>query len=118
MRCHTGYPASAYNQTFRKMFRALATTSRALARSSRTPVSRTLSTTSKNLSDAHAPPALLGDGAPRGTVPTDENQATGLERLQILGHLEGIDVFDMHPLEVVKLGTVKEPILVKSLVRL
>jgi hypothetical protein len=101
------------------MLRAFATTSRSALRSARGVSSiRTLSTTSKQLSDAHAPPALLGEGAPPGTVPTDENQSTGLERLQILGHLEGIDVFDMQPLEVPRLGTVKEPILVKSLVGL
>lgn len=99
------------------MLRAFAATSRTAARSARTvPAIRAISSSSKKLSDAHAPPALLGEGAPIGTVPTDENQATGLERLQILGHLEGIDVFDMQPLEVPRLGTVKEPILVKSLV--
>jgi cytochrome c oxidase subunit 5b len=79
---------------------------------------RAVATTPKRLSDAHAPPALLGDGAPAGSVPTDHNQATGLERLQLLGHMEGVDVFDMQPLEVVKLGTKKDPIIVKSYVRL
>ena len=99
------------------MLRAFTTTSRTVARASRTPATRALSTTPRILSDhGHAPPALLGEGAPRGTVPTDENQSTGLERLQLLGHQEGIDVFDMQPLEVPRLGTTKEPILVKSYV--
>jgi len=31
-------------------------------------------------------------------VPTDLEQATGLERLEILGKMQGIDVFDLKPL--------------------
>lgn len=42
---------------------------------------------------------LLPPGAAPGTVPTDLEQATGLERLEILGKMQGIDVFDMKPLE-------------------
>lgn len=42
---------------------------------------------------------LLAPGAAPGTVPTDLEQATGLERLEILGKMQGIDVFDMKPLE-------------------
>lgn len=100
------------------MLRAFTATSRTVIRAARLPATRTLSTSVKKLSDhAHAPPALLGEGAPVGTVPTDENQATGLERLQLLGHQEGVDVFDMQPLEITTLGTVKEPILIKSFVR-
>jgi cytochrome c oxidase subunit 5b len=99
------------------MLRAFTATSRTVPRTARISLARPLSTTTKKLSDqAHAPPALLGEGAPRGTVPTDENQSTGLERLQLLGHMEGVDVFDMQPLEVPRLGTVKEPILIKSYV--
>lgn len=45
-----------------------------------------------------------------------ENQATGLERFELLGKLEGVDVFDMKPLQVDRLGTMKEPIKVYSLV--
>jgi cytochrome c oxidase subunit 5b len=100
------------------MLRSLVSSSRAVVRSNSAVRFRAIATTPKRLSDAHhAPPALLGEGAPDGSVPTDENQSTGLERLQLLGHLEGIDVFDMQPLEVVKLGTKKDPILVKSYVR-
>ncbi|KAF7441457.1 Cytochrome c oxidase polypeptide IV mitochondrial [Pyrenophora tritici-repentis] len=36
-------------------------------------------------------------GAKPGTVPTDAEQATGLERLEILGKMQGIDIFDMRP---------------------
>jgi cytochrome c oxidase subunit 5b len=43
-------------------------------------------------------------GAP-GTVPTDLEQATGLERLEILGKMQGVDVFDMRPLDASRKGT-------------
>merc|ERR1712000_617391 len=35
---------------------------------------------------------LFGPGAAPGTVPTDLEQATGLERLEILGKMEGVDI--------------------------
>jgi cytochrome c oxidase subunit 5b len=38
-------------------------------------------------------------------VPTDLEQATGLERLEILGKMQGIDIFDMKPLDASRLGT-------------
>lgn len=43
-------------------------------------------------------------GAEPGTVPTDIDQATGLERLEILGKMQGIDVFDMKPLDASRKG--------------
>ena len=48
---------------------------------------------------------LLPPGAEPGTMPTDENQATGLERLEILGKMQGVDVFDMRPLDASRKGT-------------
>lgn len=48
---------------------------------------------------------LLPPGAAPGTVPTDEEQATGLERFEILGKTEGVDVFDMKPLDASRRGT-------------
>lgn len=57
---------------------------------------------------------LLGPGAKPGTVPTDLEQSTGLERLEILGKMDGVDVFDMRPLDASRLGTLKEPIMVRS----
>lgn len=48
---------------------------------------------------------LIGPGAAPGTVPTDLEQSTGLERLEILGKMEGVDVFDMRPLDASRLGT-------------
>ena len=47
---------------------------------------------------------LLPPGAASGTVPSDLEQATGLERLELLGKMEGIDVFDMRPLDASRKG--------------
>src|SRR5260370_8318589 len=96
------------------MLRTFRTPSRAIVLTgaiSRMNVTRGISTTSRrSAGDHHAPPALLGDGAPDGTIPTEVNQATGLERLQILGHMDGVDVFHMQPLELTRLGTKQDPI--------
>ncbi|KAK6370924.1 Cytochrome c oxidase subunit 4 [Lithohypha guttulata] len=37
-------------------------------------------------------------------MPTDLEQATGLERLEILGKMQGIDIFDMRPLPADRIG--------------
>lgn len=58
-------------------------------------------TTTEIKSDAD----LFAPGAQPGTVPTDIEQATGLERLEILGKMQGIDIFDMRPLDASRLGT-------------
>ncbi|MCJ1298263.1 Cytochrome c oxidase subunit 4 [Hypocenomyce scalaris] len=57
---------------------------------------------------------LLPPGAATGTVPTDLDQATGLERLEILGKMQGIDIFDMKPLDASRKGTLDNPIVVRS----
>jgi len=57
---------------------------------------------------------LMPEGAAPGTVPTDIEQATGLERLEILGKMQGIDIFDMKPLPSDRMGTIKEPVMIKS----
>lgn len=57
---------------------------------------------------------LLPPGAKPGTIPTDLEQATGLERLEILGKMEGVDVFDMRPLDASRMGTLDNPIMVNS----
>ncbi|RDW94695.1 putative cytochrome c oxidase polypeptide iv [Coleophoma crateriformis] len=57
---------------------------------------------------------LLPPGAAPGTVPTDLEQATGLERLEILGKMQGVDIFDMKPLDASRKGTLDSPIMVKS----
>lgn len=70
--------------------------------------------------DHHGPtqPQLYGPGQKNiEEVPTDEEQATGLERYQLLGRMEGVDVFDMKPLDSSRLGTLADPIKVPSFVR-
>lgn len=57
---------------------------------------------------------LYGPGAEPGSVPTDLEQATGLERLEILGKMEGVDIFDMRPLDASRLGTMEDPITIRS----
>ncbi|KAI4205904.1 MAG: hypothetical protein LQ350_000089 [Teloschistes chrysophthalmus] len=57
---------------------------------------------------------LVGPGAKPGTVPSDLEQATGIERLEILGKMQGVDIFDMKPLDASRLGTIYDPIMVKS----
>lgn len=44
-------------------------------------------------------------GGKPGTVPSDLDQATGLERLEILGKMQGVDIFDMKPLDASRKGT-------------
>ncbi|KAG8705351.1 Cytochrome c oxidase subunit 4 [Ceratobasidium sp. 423] len=78
------------------------------------PIGRTFATTPRVFA-GHKAPSLLGEGAKAGQVPTDENQATGLERLELLGKMEGVDVFDMNPLEMTRMGTLQDPIKIYSL---
>ena len=63
-------------------------------------------------------PALIAPGAPAGTVPTDDVHATGVERLQVLGEMYGVKVFDYEPLDSSRIGTKKDPIKVFSWVRI
>ena len=59
-----------------------------------------------------SPADMFGEGAKSGTVPTDLEQATGLERYELLGKIAGVDVFDMQPLKVDRIATVDDPIIV------
>lgn len=61
---------------------------------------------------------LLPPGAAPGTVPTDLEQATGLDRLEILGKMQGIDVFDMKPLDASRKGRLAILCLSRALVRI
>ena len=47
---------------------------------------------------------LIPPGAKPGTVASDYEQATGLERLEILGKMQGVDIFDMRPLDASRKG--------------
>jgi hypothetical protein len=63
------------------------------------------------------PPIIQGPGAKPGTVPTDLEQSTGIERYEILARMEGHDPFDRKPLAVNHMGTLDNPVKVFSLVR-
>lgn len=78
---------------------------------------RLLSSSAVRRADDHGhPPIIQGEGGKPGETPTDLQQATGIERLELLGRLEGIEIFDMKPLDASRIGTMKNPIAVKSLV--
>ncbi|KAF2205507.1 cytochrome c oxidase subunit VB [Delitschia confertaspora ATCC 74209] len=68
----------------------------------------------KKLEDIKTEEDLLPPGAKVGTIPTDIEQSTGLERLEILGKMQGIDIFDMKPLDASRVGTPEDPIIVNS----
>ncbi|KAH8700352.1 putative cytochrome c subunit VB [Talaromyces proteolyticus] len=57
---------------------------------------------------------LLPPGTKPGQVPTDIEQATGLERLELIGKMQGIDLFDMKPLDASRKGTLENPIIVNG----
>ncbi|GAA99723.1 uncharacterized protein L969DRAFT_77832 [Mixia osmundae IAM 14324] len=76
---------------------------------------RSLATSVSRRSDHGGVPVFVGEGAKPGTVPTDLEQSTGLERIELLGKLQGVDIFDMSPLKVEHMGTLKNPIMVASL---
>ncbi|ODV63129.1 cytochrome c oxidase subunit IV [Ascoidea rubescens DSM 1968] len=70
--------------------------------------------TANSLSEVEGPETLIGPGAKPDTVPTDLEQATGLERLELLGKFDGIDFFDQKPLDASRRGTIADPIVVDS----
>lgn len=78
--------------------------------------SRLLSTSAIRRSDDHPPVIIQGEGAKAGETPSNFQQATGLERFELLGRMQGIDVFDMKPLDASRTGTTKNPIVIQSLV--
>ena len=60
--------------------------------------------TPRSYTDVRSESDLLPPGGAVGTVPTDIEQATGLERLEILGKMQGVDIFDMKPLDASRKG--------------
>ncbi|KAI3615042.1 cytochrome c oxidase polypeptide mitochondrial precursor [Moniliophthora roreri] len=77
---------------------------------------RAFSVSARTSSGGHGPPPpqIFGPGVKPGEVPGIHEQSTGLERLQHLGELEGIPVFDTAPLDSSRVGTKQNPILVPS----
>lgn len=86
------------------------TTSRFVLQESKPAASKT----ANSLADVKDNESLIGTGAKEGTVPTDLEQATGLERLELLGKLEGVEFFDTKPLDASRRGTVADPIVLDS----
>ncbi|KAF5367367.1 hypothetical protein D9758_003734 [Tetrapyrgos nigripes] len=85
------------------------------AASSFKPATRAFSVSARKTSGhGPPPPQLFGPGVKDGEVPGIHEQSTGLERLQHLGELEGVPVFDTAPLDSSRIGTKKDPILVPS----
>jgi cytochrome c oxidase subunit 5b len=70
--------------------------------------------TAYKLEDITGPESLVSPGAPEGEVPNDFDQATGLERLELLGLMAGTKVFDRAPLDSSRKGTMEHPIIVDS----
>lgn len=76
--------------------------------------SKTVAKTAQTLSEVNGPETLIGPGGKAGEIPTDLEQATGLERLELLAKLEGIEVFDLKPLDASRKGTMENPIEIES----
>ncbi|KAJ3303443.1 Cytochrome c oxidase subunit 4 [Kappamyces sp. JEL0829] len=88
---------------------------------------RLLSTTALLRGSSSSAPAaasgakpVLSDAIPGfrepGTIATDYEVAAGLERYELLKKLRGEDPWeDLHPIHITKLGTVKEPIVVRGI---
>lgn len=69
---------------------------------------------SNSLVEATEPEALFGPGVEGRELPNDFEQATGLERLELLAKMEGIELFDSKPLVQDRKGTVDDPVIVDS----
>jgi cytochrome c oxidase subunit 5b len=96
---------------------ALRTAALAARAAHRQQATRAFSTSLRVSSGGPPSPQLYGPGAKPNTVPTDIDQATGLERLQLLGDIEGFNVFDEGPLDSSRIGTKANPVLIPSYVR-
>mgnify|MGYP001598731644 CR=1 FL=1 len=83
----------------------------------RAPVARTFTALAPRFSD-HQEPQIFGAGGKPGEVPTDLDQATGIERFELLYKLKGEEAFSTQPLEVLQMGTLTAPVEVFSLVSL
>ncbi|KAF9173105.1 Cytochrome c oxidase subunit 4 [Mortierella sp. AD011] len=78
-----------------------------------TPVAR-FSVLSVRLGGHHEVKVSQGPGAAPGAVATDLDQATGLERAELLGKMQGKDIFDLAPLEFSVRGTKANPTIIHS----
>lgn len=97
--------------------RAVTQTLRAPVRASVAPrvAMRSMASTPLRFSEHHQP-LIQGEGSKAGELASDEEQSTGLERFELMGLHQGVDVFNMKPLEATRLGTVADPIKVETMV--
>eukprot|EP00834_Sanchytrium_tribonematis_P006975 NODE_571_length_5897_cov_0.529148.p8 type:complete len:136 gc:universal NODE_571_length_5897_cov_0.529148:3525-3932(+) len=56
-----------------------------------------------------------GPGGQPDKIPTDLEQSTGAERIELMHHLQGEDPYDMSVTTLKTKGTEKNPVIVKSL---
>lgn len=98
-----------------KMLRLIATRRLSTTSPRLLQTSQKLFKTASKLSEVENPDTLIGPGPSKANeFPTDLDQATGLERLELLGKLEGIEIFDNKPLDDTRVGTLKDPIIIES----
>jgi len=70
---------------------------------------------STKLEEATGPNALFGPGNTEpGKQPSSFEIATGIDRLELLAKLEGIDMFDLNPLVQDRKGTPDDPVVIDS----
>lgn len=93
--------------------------SSAILRSAKPQEGLTDTKVSRNLEEATGPNALFGPGTTeKGAQPTSFEIATGIDRLETLAKLEGIELFDMAPLEQDRKGTPSDPYVIDSFDRI
>lgn len=100
-----------------RSFRVSRQSSRLLTQSIRYYAAKqvTDSPTAKTLAEVTGPDSsLIGKGAQPGTIPTDLDQATGLQRFEELGKMEGVDVFDIENPITEGTGSMKDPFVVPT----
>ncbi|KAK3819734.1 MAG: cytochrome c oxidase subunit VB-domain-containing protein [Benniella sp.] len=79
-----------------------------------TPVARFSALSVRLGGGHHETKVLQGPGAAPGAVATDLEQSTGMERAELLGKMQGKDIFDLAPLEVTVRGTKANPTIIRS----
>lgn len=73
---------------------------------------------SHNLAEATSPSKLFGPGTKDPNAqPSSFEISTGIERLELLANMEGIELFDTKPLVQDRKGTPDDPVLVDSMDR-
>ena len=72
-----------------------------------------LTTSRRTFTDINTEEDLIPPGAKPGTIPTDVDHATGIERLELIGKMQGIDIFDMRPLDASRKGMFRPRFLIR-----